>query len=440
MAETVTFSGEVHPAAAVFPMIEGDEFDALVTSIGEHGLEEPIWLSKTGQLLDGRNRLAACEKAGVTPKFRVYRKDDLVDFILRLNVHRRHLSAGQRAMAGVDLLPMYEAEALNRKAHGSTAPGKTLEADLPQASGRAPQTRDRVAAAVGISGRAVSQAKRVATEAPDLGEHVRSGKVSLDAAEKLVKLQQKYGDTAVPFVDQVVAGTLDYKAAASECRKSKAKADYLARQATWDASANTSGDTWTMRHGDFRDILAELEPGSVDAIVTDPPYPDEFLDLWGDLAEIAAKVLRPGAPLIAWSGQYRLQQVLNHLCGPLTYQWTLCLDLPGSNARFRGPNFIQTWKPVIVATNGTWGPHDWYRDRVTSPHKDQDVYEWQQNPEPAAELIARYVPEGGLVVDPFTGVGSFGAAALATGRRFLGVEIDQGRYVESRQRLTGAGQ
>lgn len=218
-------------------------------------------------------------------------------------------------------------------------------------------------------------------------------------------------------------------------RAGKAKTEYQKKQEQWDYAANIVGERYTLRQGDFRQVLADIEPGTIDAIVTDPPYPDEFLPLWGELADLAAKLLRPGAPLIAWSGQFRLQQVLNHLCGPLTYQWTICLDLPGSNARFRGPNFIQTWKPVIVCTAGAWGPHDWFRDRVTSPAKDQELYEWQQNPDPAVDLIERYVPPGGLILDPFLGVGSFGEAALRSGRRFIGTELDEGRYAESAHRL-----
>jgi hypothetical protein len=437
-------TGEVHPAANVFPMIEGDELEALVESVRDHGLAEPIWLDADGVLLDGRNRLAACKQAAVAPTFRVYDGDDLVDFIVRLNIHRRHLSVGQKNAAGAELEPIYAAEATRGRPSKQEENGADLPhfPEKPAKKVRAPRARDKAADAVGASPRGVQQYKRLSDNAPDLATAVKANKISTDLGEKLLKLRQRYPDYAEPFIEQIVSGDskMDLKTATSECRKAKAKADYLARQAEWDAKANKSGDTWEMRHGDFRKMLADLEPGSVDAIITDPPYPDEFLDLWADLADIAAKILRPGAPLIAWSGQYRLQQVLNHLCGPLTYQWTICLDLPGSNGRFRGPNFIQTWKPIIVATNGTWGPHDWFRDRVTSPHKDQDVYEWQQNPEPAADLIERYVPEGGLIVDPFTGVGSFGAAAMATGRRFLGVEIDEGRYAESRQRLTGAAE
>jgi hypothetical protein len=41
-----------------------------------------------------------------------------------------------------------------------------------------------------------------------------------------------------------------------------------------------------VRHADFRDL--DLAPGSIDCIITDPPYPAEFLPLYSDLAERAA--------------------------------------------------------------------------------------------------------------------------------------------------------
>lgn len=157
---------------------------------------------------------------------------------------------------------------------------------------------------------------------------------------------------------------------------------YKARRDLWHTGANMIGDRWEIRHGDFRDLLDDLDPGSVDGIVTDPPYGDESLELWDDLARFAAVALRPGAPLLAWSGQYRLREVLNALAAHLRYGWTICLDLPGTNARFLSSNMIQTWKPIVLFTADTWGPHDWQRDRVVSPTKDQDLFEWQQHPDP----------------------------------------------------------
>jgi hypothetical protein len=48
-----------HPLANVFPLLEGEELDALVADIQASGLCEPVWLYED-QILDGRNRYCAC--------------------------------------------------------------------------------------------------------------------------------------------------------------------------------------------------------------------------------------------------------------------------------------------------------------------------------------------------------------------------------------------
>ena len=415
---TLAWNGRVAPEADLFPMLDDDAHASLVTSIKERGLKHPGLLLPDGTLLDGRNRRMACEAAGVEMRWEVCYGDPL-DAVIDENVERRQLNVGQRASLAEKSLPFFEARAKARQvaalASGNVTKHSSITADLPQSRNttptppapkkqRGPLARDEAAAKFKVSGRAVAQAKRVIEKAPELMAQVDAGTLALDAAEKEVK--------------------------ATIARES-----YYARKATWDSEANSKGKQWEIMHGDFRDMLASLDDGSVDAIVTDPPYPDEFMPLWGDLAKHALRVLRPGAPLIAYSGQRRLREVLNHLCGPLTYGWTVCLQLPGVNSRVMGPNMFQTWKPIIICTAGKWQEHDWHKDTVVSPTKDQELYEWQQNPDPAAELIRRYVPKGGLVLDPFTGVGSFGVAALATGRRFLGVELDDERHLEACERL-----
>ncbi len=86
-----------HPAADIFPMIDGEAFDAMVSDMRAHGLIHPI-VMLDGKVLDGRNRLRACYAANVTPKFVQYTGKDPLGYVVSANLARRHLDASQRAM------------------------------------------------------------------------------------------------------------------------------------------------------------------------------------------------------------------------------------------------------------------------------------------------------------------------------------------------------
>ncbi|MDV3129099.1 ParB N-terminal domain-containing protein [Mycobacterium sp. 21AC1] len=95
----------VHPAAEIFPMMSDAEIDELAQDIKANGLQVPIVVAYTDEsctstvVIDGRNRLKACQLAGVSPVTELFSpafKDDLVPLILSLNVHRRHLTSEQK--------------------------------------------------------------------------------------------------------------------------------------------------------------------------------------------------------------------------------------------------------------------------------------------------------------------------------------------------------
>ena len=86
---------EFHDVAALFPMMNAEEFHGLVADIKANGLREDIWLYE-GKILDGRNRYRACLEAGVAPRYRTYTGDAPTSFVLSLNLHRRHLTYDQR--------------------------------------------------------------------------------------------------------------------------------------------------------------------------------------------------------------------------------------------------------------------------------------------------------------------------------------------------------
>jgi ParB-like chromosome segregation protein Spo0J len=97
---------EVHPAAELDPLMSGPKFDAFVEDIRNRGQQEPIKLLG-GKIIDGRNRWAACHRLGIKPwcvnleevMSNNYPKtdEDVRDYVLSANHHRRHLNAGQTA-------------------------------------------------------------------------------------------------------------------------------------------------------------------------------------------------------------------------------------------------------------------------------------------------------------------------------------------------------
>jgi ParB-like chromosome segregation protein Spo0J len=102
---------EFHELANIFPLLEpgSDEFLDLVESIRANGLREPNTMYG-GKVLDGRNRVLACKKAGarITPELqRQFRGGYAAAkaFVIDLNIHRRHLNAVQRARIAVKLTP-----------------------------------------------------------------------------------------------------------------------------------------------------------------------------------------------------------------------------------------------------------------------------------------------------------------------------------------------
>ena len=186
------WSGDTHPAAELFPLIEGEAFDALVEDIKAHGLKESCWLNRDGVLLDGRNRIRACHKAGIKATFRQYDGDDEVGFIVSLNLRRRHLNEDERAFLAVSLIPLYEEQGLAAKAEAGrlSAPGRSEKdrAALPYLSqDESKRSRARAAKDVNVAPRRVAQAKRIAEQAPDLVPEVVSGFMSINKAETIVK-------------------------------------------------------------------------------------------------------------------------------------------------------------------------------------------------------------------------------------------------------------
>jgi ParB-like chromosome segregation protein Spo0J len=189
---------EFHSAAAMFPFLEGRDFEEFKADIARHGLKEPIVLLG-GKILDGRNRYRAIleiEDEAIQPEFLEYTGDQAPeDFVRSKNLYRRHLTASQRAMNAARARPAFEEEAKQAMSEGGTkgkrgkSKNKGASKDAPL-SPRKASDRGRASMAAGkaakVSPASVDRARTVLEHGADeLIEMVDQGSVSVAAAAKL---------------------------------------------------------------------------------------------------------------------------------------------------------------------------------------------------------------------------------------------------------------
>jgi N6-adenosine-specific RNA methylase IME4 len=165
-----------HKLADIFPLMEGDEFDALVSDIKANGLREPIVLFEE-KILDGRNRHRACMQGGIEPKFKTYRGDDPLGYVISLNIERRHLNESQRAMIASDIANM---------PRGGQSDGS---ANLPTLL----KSQANAAKQVNVSIRSVGSAAAIRhTAEPEIERAVRQGHLTVSLGAKAAKLPKAY--------------------------------------------------------------------------------------------------------------------------------------------------------------------------------------------------------------------------------------------------------
>jgi ParB-like chromosome segregation protein Spo0J len=185
----------IHPAASVFPLIEGDRFQSLVDSIEQHGVQSPI-VSYKGEVLDGRNRLRAVMKLrdeGHTVELPFVEWDSkcglsATEWVAAQNLDRRHLSDDAYTAAVAALNRILRKEAKGRQAKGLNRNGRSVVGTK-----RSPrQKRD-------------DKEKQAASTA---GQVAAKAGVSLRKAKQAVKLDQAVEDGVIPEEVQkdVIAG------------------------------------------------------------------------------------------------------------------------------------------------------------------------------------------------------------------------------------------
>jgi ParB-like chromosome segregation protein Spo0J len=179
---------EAHPYAELFPMMTAPELEALAADVAENGQQVPILVDQHGRVIDGRNRLAACERAGVEP---LLERRDFVDdaavlaFIMSANLHRRQLSGTQRALIAARIANIRVGD--NRGAHRPVE-GEANRHTLNQST----ISLEEAAEKLDVSRRSAVRARKIQRRAiPEIQQMVERGELKVLPAAEVAAMPQE---------------------------------------------------------------------------------------------------------------------------------------------------------------------------------------------------------------------------------------------------------
>lgn len=159
---------EPHHLANIFPMMGKDEYEFLKKDIKDNGLIVPITTSE-GKVLDGRNRLKACEELKIKPTFKEFQENGIskLDFIVVQNLSRRNLGKSQLACVAVE----FNAKIVEDR--------KKKASQYKRGDGR---TREILESIFGVGQTTIMDASLLLKRSPKLFSEAKSGLLSVDKA------------------------------------------------------------------------------------------------------------------------------------------------------------------------------------------------------------------------------------------------------------------
>ena len=381
----------------LIPPLTTEEFKQLEDNCLAEGIREKI-ITWNGFIIDGHNRFEISERWNLdyqTESKHFANEEAVKEWMILNQFGRRNLSNYQRSVLALELEEVFSKKAKESKSEKVAHFRNTGEvlATLPTLD-----TRKELSNVAQVGERTLAKVKKIQEKAPEeVKAKLRTGEVSINAAYKEIKKEEKKEEIRE-----------ERRILAEEGSKKEIEIDF--------------------RLGDFEEVFADIEDGSIDCIITDPPYPKEFIECWSKLSRFAKRVLKPNGFCIAYSGQMHLPEVIKRMNEHLDYYWTFAVYHEGQTQIVNGVNLICRWKPVLIFQNGKKKLNNTFQDYFISEQREKQGHDWQQSKSGVGYLIEMFTKPNDLILEPFAGSGTTIKAAIEKGRRIKASEIDVNTY------------
>lgn len=243
----------------------------------------------------------------------------------------------------------------------------------------------------------IKKANKIKIEHPELFDEIFQGKKTITEIEKEIKTRNKK--------DEIEKRKEEYKT----------------------SSIDFNNDVIKIVQEDFYTYSKNIiENDSIDLILTDPPYPQEYLHLWEKLFEVAYEKLKPSTFLVAYCGHIHLDKIFK-MKNDLIFYW--CANILNTKKPLvSGRNLIAGWKPILIFQKPPFRRlEDTFNDTLKFEYTERDLHDknWGQTIEPFEYLIEHFSKPNDLIFEPFSGTGTTLLAAKNKHRRCIGTEIEE---------------
>jgi DNA modification methylase/ParB-like chromosome segregation protein Spo0J len=395
------------------------EYESLKNSIKEDGLHYPIVINSKGEILDGHHRYKICKEIGITPpqiKHEIkYFKDSIEEkkFVIDINLRRRQLNDFQRAELAYRLEEIEKDRAKLRQSilnNKETAPAHLSVSEIGE-------TRDIVSKKVGISRGTYARAKTIIKYgSEETKKKLIDGKSSIFKESEKIRKDQKREE----LISQMNNNSSYY----------------------YKTSENNSVN---LICNDFSNVDSEtILDNSIDLIFTDPPYSEQYLYLYEDLARLAIRVLKRGGSLVTYVGNISLTEIIKIFASQqpgLKFWWQFVVKQTGGHQRIHARGIFARYKSLLWYVKGE-KPNELVvsnniSDFIESSSPAKILHDWEQSPiEPEYVIKNLTLENHSMVLDPMMGLGTTGIASILLNRKFIGIEKNEEIFKIAQSRIT----
>lgn len=401
------------PAPVGLPKATAEDDEALRASLKVHGPQVPVLVDESGRILDGRRRQRLCAELAIPcPRITVKglsleRKRQL---IYELNLCRQHFTNEQKrqvAKAFLKACPFWSDRRIGRMAGIDHKTVAKVRRRL-SAVGEVPQVQARI------------------------GEDDKQYKVKRVISTTPVEHQKALG--AVNALPEHCNGKV-VDAVTAERRANRSR---KAQKRNAKENITPPDDSIHILHSRFQEL--EIEPATVNAIITEIPYGKAFLEQLPELADFAERVLVEGGLFVSHVGVGYLDQVLRILSAKLNFGWMISTFWDGGGMPVWWTPARNRWLPVVVYVKGDW-PKDFgvFPDTIHVGDREKDWHPWQRTLGEVEKLVQYFTQPGDLVVEPCGGGFTTAVACRNLNRRCIACDCDPDAVAKGRQRLAESG-